>query len=34
MIEISLGTLLVIYAAIFLAGMLSTMLFLASVVGH
>jgi hypothetical protein len=34
MVEISLGTLLIIYAVIFLAGMLSTMVFLARTVGH
>jgi hypothetical protein len=34
MIAISVGTLLIIYAALFLAGMLSTVVFLASVVGH
>jgi hypothetical protein len=34
MIEISIGTLLVIYGVLFLAGMLSSLVFLTRVVGH
>jgi hypothetical protein len=33
MVEVSLGTLLLIYGVVFLAGMLATVVFLASVVG-